>query len=230
MENFINNFLFTYFPHIAMTIFWVGLVTRLVKSSKTIKANSTQFLSNRNMRWGNNLFHYGIIMVFFGHFLGLFTPSEVYHLVMTTATKKVLAVIMGSLFGGLTLAGIIILIRRRFTKNRIRFNSSPQDYFIIFLLLAEVVLGIISITISAASGVENYAELGVWAQKVITFQPDAGAIIAGHDIIYKLHIVIGLLIFIIFPFTKLMHILTFPLAYYLRSAQQLVRRSSRTAA
>ncbi len=221
---YINNFLFTYFPHIAMAVFWFGLITRLVKTGKTIQATSTQFLSGKNMQWGSNLFHVGIIMVFFGHFTGLFTPESVYHLVMTTASKRVLAIILGGLFGWMTLIGIVILIRRRFVFPRIRFNSTPQDYFVIFLLLVEVLLGLLSISTTLTSTVENYAELGLWAQKVITFQPDAGSVIAGHSLIYKLHIITGLLIFMVFPYTKLMHMLVFPLAYLFRSGYQSVRR------
>ncbi|GET21406.1 respiratory nitrate reductase subunit gamma [Prolixibacter denitrificans] len=224
MENYINNFLFTYLPHIAMAVFWFGLITRIVKTSRTIQAKSSQFLAGDGLKWGSNLFHYGIILVFIGHFTGLFTPEKLYHLVMTTATKRILAVSLGAVFGTLTFIGIIILIIRRFRNERIKLNSSPQDYFIIFLLLVEVGLGLASMATTATSSVENYAALGEWAQKIITFQPDAGAVIAGHSLIYKLHIVTGLFIFIIFPYTKLMHIMVLPIAYFFRSGYQLVRR------
>ncbi|GET29398.1 respiratory nitrate reductase subunit gamma [Prolixibacter sp. SD074] len=224
MENYINNFLFTYLPHIAMAVFWFGLITRIVKTSRTIQAKSSQFLAGDGLKWGSNLFHYGIVLVFIGHFTGLFTPEKLYHLVMTTATKRVLAVSLGAVFGTLTFIGIIILIIRRFRNERIRLNSNPQDYFIIFLLLVEVGLGLASMATTATSSVENYAALGEWAQKIITFQPDAGAVIAGHSLIYKLHIVVGLFIFIIFPYTKLMHIMVLPVAYFFRSGYQLVRR------
>lgn len=221
---YINNLLFTYFPHIAMAVFWFGLFTRLIKVPKTVQANSTQFLSRKSMGWASNLFHIGIIAVFFGHFIGLFTPESIYHLVITTTTKRILAVIAGGFFGFVTFAGILILIKRRLFNKRIAINSSPQDYFIIFLLFVEIVLGLIAISTTMTSTVENYAELGVWAQKVITFQPDAGSVIAGHSIIYKLHIIVGLLIFIVFPYTKLMHLLVIPLGYFFRSGYQLVRK------
>ena len=224
MDNFINNLLFTYLPHIAMTLFWFGLITRIVKSPQSLQAQSSQFLSKKGQRWGGNLFHYGILMVFLGHFTGLFTPQNLYHLLMTTATKKVLAVTMGSIFGTAALVGIIILLIRRLKNERIRINSKPQDVLLLILLLVEMVLGMISVFITAGSSVENYAELGIWAQKVITFQPDAGAVIAGHSLIYKLHIVVGLFIFMIFPYTKLMHMFVMPIAYFFRSSYQLLRR------
>lgn len=224
MDNFINNLLFTYLPHIAMTLFWFGVITRIVKSPQSLQAESSQFLTKKGQQWGGNLFHYGILMVFIGHFTGLFTPENLYHLVMTTATKRVLAIAMGSIFGTSAVVGIIILLIRRLKNQRIRMNSKPQDIWLLMLLLFEMGLGIISIFITAGSSVESYAELGTWAQKVITFQPDAGAVIAGHNLIYKLHIVTGLLIFMVFPYTKLMHMLVMPVAYFFRSGYQLVRR------
>lgn len=223
MDNFINNLLFTYLPHISMTLFWFGVITRIVISPQSIQAESSQFLSKNGQRWGGNLFHYGILMVFIGHFTGLYTPENLYHLVMTTATKRVLAITMGTIFGTSAVVGIIILLVRRLKNQRLRINSKPQDILLIILLLVEMGLGMISIFITAGSSIENYAELGAWAQKVITFQPDAGAVIAGHSLIYKLHIVIGLFIFMIFPYTKLMHMLVMPVAYFFRSGYQLVR-------
>ena len=88
MENYINNFLFTYFPHISIAVFWFGLFTRIMLVNKSIKATSTQLLTDGKIRMGSNLFHVGIIAVFFGHFT-LFIPAEVYHLVMTTETKRI---------------------------------------------------------------------------------------------------------------------------------------------
>lgn len=224
MEYFINNLLFTYFPHIAMAVFWFGLITRLVKTNKTIQAQSTQFFSDRKIRLGSNLFHVGMIMVFLGHFTGLFTPESLYHIVISTETKRIIAITLGSIFGTMTFVGMIILITRRIKDDRIRVNSGFQDYFLLFLLLVEVGLGLASVSTTATASVEHYASLGVWAQKVITFQPDAGAVIAGHNLIYKLHIGVGLFIFIIFPYTKLMHMLTIPIGYFFRSGYQLVRK------
>lgn len=131
---------------------------------------------------------------------------------------------MGSVFGTAAVVGITILLVRRLKDQRIKINSTPADILLIVLLLFEMGLGLASIFISAGSSVENYAALGVWAQKVITFQPDAGAVIISHSIIYKLHIVTGLFIFMIFPYTKLMHMFVLPVAYFFRSGYQMVRR------
>lgn len=225
MEYYINNFLFTYFPHIAFAVFWFGLFTRFILANKTIQAKSTQLMTNKGVKWGSNLFHYGIIVVFFGHFT-LFLPEEIYHLVMSTETKRMIAIIFGSLFGILTFIGLIILITRRTADTRLRVNSRFADYFILILLLIETILGLISVFTTASSPLENYTSLGVWTQKVITFQPEAGAMIAGHSIVYKIHFVIGLLVFMIFPYSKLMHMIVYPITYFFRSGYQLVRKRS----
>ncbi|MDD2474522.1 MAG: respiratory nitrate reductase subunit gamma [Dysgonamonadaceae bacterium] len=223
MDNYINNFFFTYLPHIALAIFFFGLVTRLILINKSVQAESTQFLADKKVKLGSNLFHIGIIFVFFGH-LTLFIPEWLYHLVMTTETKRIIALSMGSFFGIMAIVGMLILVSRRFSDPRIKANSSIQDYLIIFLLLVEALIGLTAVAETATGPIEKYAALSEWAQAVVTFQPDAGAIIAGHSIQYKLHIVTGLFIFMIFPYTKLMHILVYPFVYIFRSGYQLVRK------
>ncbi|MCW0482295.1 respiratory nitrate reductase subunit gamma [Gaoshiqia sediminis] len=223
MENYINNLLFTYFPHIAFAVFWFGLITRFIVANKSIQAKSTQILAKDGVRKGNNLFHYGIIIVFFGHFT-LFLPEEVYHIVMSTETKRMIALIFGTSFGIVTFIGMLMLFRRRLSNERVRFASSFHDYFILILLIVEAGLGLASVVTTANGTVSEYAALGEWAQKIITFQPNAGDVIEGHSILYKIHFTIGLVIFMIFPYTKLMHILVLPIAYFLRSSYQLIRR------
>jgi nitrate reductase gamma subunit len=223
MEYYINNFLFTYFPHIAFAVFWFGLISRFVYANRSIQARSTQVFAKEGVRKGNNLFHYGIIIVFFGHFT-LLLPEEVYHLFMTTETKRLIALLFGTIFGTIAFVGMIILLNRRIGNARVRFNSNFHDYFILIILLVEAALGLASVATTATSSAAEYAALGRWAQQVVTFQPDAGALIAGHSILYKLHIALGMVIIMIFPYTKLMHMLVFPLAYFMRSGYQLVRR------
>ena len=223
MDNYINNLLFTYFPHIALAIFFFGLVTRLILINRTVQAESSQFLADKKVKLGSNLFHVGIIFVFFGH-LTLFIPEWLYHMVMTTETKRIIALSMGSFFGLMAVVGMTILIFRRSTDPRIKENSSFQDYFIIILLLVEAIVGLTAVAETATAPIEKYAALSHWAQAVITFQPDAGVILANHPIQFKIHIVTGLFIFMIFPYTKLMHMLVYPFVYIFRSGYQLVRK------
>ncbi len=223
MENYINNLLFTYLPHIAFAVFWFGLITRIIYANRSIQARSTQMLAENKIRPGSNLFHVGILAVLLGHFT-LFIPEKLYHLIMTTETKRVVALSMGSFFGVMAIAGMILLFYRRFFVESVKKTSNFHDYFILILLLAEAALGMISVGTTATGTVEQYSALGVWAQKVITFQPDAGAVIASHSINYKIHIFIGLVIIMIFPYTKLMHMMVMPIVYFFRTGYQLVRK------
>jgi nitrate reductase gamma subunit len=223
MENYINNLLFTYLPHIAFAVFWFGLITRIIYANRSIQARSTQLLAENKIRPGSNLFHVGILAVLLGHFT-LFIPEKLYHLIMTTETKRVVALSMGSFFGLMAIAGMILLVYRRLSVETVKKTSNFHDYFILILLLAEAALGMISVGTTATSTVEQYSALGVWAQKVITFQPDAGAVIASHSINYKIHIFIGLVIIMIFPYTKLMHMMVMPIVYFFRTGYQLVRK------
>ncbi|MBF6598203.1 MAG: respiratory nitrate reductase subunit gamma [Fermentimonas sp.] len=225
MDNYINNFLFTYFPYIALAVFFFGVITRLVWMNKTIQAESSQFLADKKVKLASNLFHVGIIFVFFGH-LTLFIPEWLYHMVMTTETKRVIALSMGSIFGIMAVIGLIILVIRRFTAPRIKYNSGFNDYLIIVLLLVEAVIGLTAAAKTAVEPIGTYAALSEWSQAIVTFQPNAGLILANHPLQYKLHIVLGLFIFMIFPYTKLMHMLVFPYVYFFRSGYQLVRSSS----
>ncbi len=224
MENYLNNFLFTYLPHIAFAVFWFGTITVFIRANKSIQAKSSQFLADRKVKLGSNLFHIGILAVLLGHFT-LFIPELWYHHFMTTETKRMVALISGTFFGIMATIGMLILTFRRIGNKRVKTNSRFPDYFIILLLLVEAIIGLSSISVTAMSTIIDYATLGQWAVKVITFQPDAGALIAGSSIVYKIHIVIGLFIIMIFPFTKLMHMLVYPLAYFFRSGYQLVRKN-----
>ncbi len=143
---------------------------------------------------------------------------------MSTETKRIIALILGTTFGVITFTGMIVLLKRRITNERVRFTSNFHDYFILLLLIVEAGLGLASIAQTASTTVVEYSALGVWAQKVITFQPDAGAVIAAHSIVYKIHFTIGLIIFMIFPYTKLMHILVLPVVYFFRSGYQIIRK------
>jgi nitrate reductase gamma subunit len=223
MENYINNLLFTYLPHIAFAVFWFGLITRIIYANRSIQARSTQLLAENKIIPGSNLFHIGILAVLLGHFT-LFIPEKLYHFIMSTETKRVVALSMGSFFGVMAIAGMILLVYRRLSIPTVKKTSNFHDYFILILLLAEAALGMISVGTTATGTVEEYSALGVWAQKVITFQPDAGAVIASHSINYKIHIFIGLVIIMIFPYTKLMHMMVMPIVYFFRTGYQLVRK------
>ncbi len=214
--DFVNNLFFGYLPYIAVAAFLVGVIYHCIVSDKTIHATSTIFLQKDNLiKWGSPMFHFGIIAVFFGHLFGLFTPMFVVEWIMPLETKRMLAIIIGLTAAAIALAGLLMLLIRRFTSTRVAKTSSFQDYFIVILILVQICLGIASTIITTRSSLDDYLAFDKWAQGMVWFEPNAWRYILESNIVYKLHIVNGLFIFMIFPYTKLMHMIRLPLRYSL---------------
>ena len=201
-------------PYVALTVLATGLIYRTIRRNNTIQASSSQFISNdKSLRWGSTLFHYAILLVLLGHILGLLTPEWLYNWFMTNETKRLLAILMGSISGAAALVGITLLVVRRFSNKRVWATSKIQDYVIVVLLLVQISLGLWCTYITTQSSLEDYMAMEYWAQGIFIFEPDSWKYIADADLIYKIHIVNGFLIFIIFPFTKLMHMIMVPIHY-----------------
>jgi nitrate reductase gamma subunit len=223
--NFLNQFFFGYFPYIALSIFVIGSALRYDRDQYSWKADSSQLLSKKGMRVGSNLFHIGIIFLFFGHFFGLLTPEWVYHPFMTAGFKQVMAMTAGGIFGTLCLIGLVMLLQRRLTNKRIRATSHFADILILIVLLVQLILGLITIPFSAQHlDGSSMIALANWAQHVVTFRSGAAAFIVNEAWVFKLHLVLGMGIFVLFPFSRLVHIWSVPVQYVTRSNYQIVRK------
>ena len=224
MSNF-NLLLFGVYPYIALAICLIGSWARFDWSQYTWRAGSSQMLDGKGMRMASNLFHVGIIFVLAGHFVGLLTPHAIYHHVISTENKQLLAMVSGGVFGILCLIGLVMLIKRRMTNPRIRATSSTSDIMILFVLLAQLILGLLTIVASTQHlDGSVMVMLGDWAQSVVTLQPiQAAEAIATVGIIYKLHVFLGVTLFVLFPFTRLVHIVSAPI-WYLGRRYQIVRQ------
>ena len=210
---------------VPITVFFLGSLLRYDRDQYTWKASSSQLLRKKDMRLGSNLFHIGIIMLFFGHLIGLLTPQWAYHFVMSAGTKQVLAMTAGGIFGVTCLIGMLLLIRRRLKDPRIRATSELTDLPILLLLFVQLVLGLITIPFSAMHlDGSSMIALASWAQHLVTFQGDAASFVAGEAFIFKIHLVLGLTIFLVFPFTRLVHVWSVPVQYLSRSGYQIVRK------
>jgi len=225
MGEFINQFLFGIYPYIAITIMVVGSVFRYDRDQYTWKADSSQLLRAKGMRVGSNLFHVGIILLFFGHLVGLLMPESVYHLVMSAQTKQLMAMIAGGIFGSICFVGLTILIRRRLFDPRIRATSKPTDIAVLLILYVQLILGLITIPYSAQHlDGSSMVALGNWAQHIVTFRSGAADFVMDEAWVFKVHLFLGLSIFLFFPFTRLVHMLSAPLKYLTRKGYQVVRK------
>jgi len=225
MSNYLNDFFFGIYPYLAIAIMVMGTVLRYDQDPYSWKAGSSQLLRSKGLAVGSNMFHVGIILLFFGHLVGLLTPQSVYHLVMTAPQKQLMAMVAGGIFGTICFIGMAILIVRRLTDARIRATSRPADIMILLVLFVQLVLGLATIPSSAAhSDGSSMIALANWAQHIVTFRSGAADFILYEPAIFKAHIVLGLTLFVLFPFTRLVHILSAPIKYLFRSGYQVVRR------
>jgi nitrate reductase gamma subunit len=224
--NYLNTLLFGHYPYIAAVVFLFGSLARFDRDQFTWKSGSSQLLRTKELRIGSNLFHIGILMLFVGHLLGLLTPPSVYHaLGLSTSAKQLLAIVAGSIFGAMCAVGLFILIRRRLTDPRIRATSTGMDIFILLLIGVQLGLGIITIPVSLyhLDG-GNMLLLCEWAQRIVTFRSGAADVIANVNWIFKLHLFLGLTMFLVFPFSRLVHIWSAPVGYVARPYQVVRRR------
>ncbi len=225
MANYVNQFFFGIYPYIAITVFFLGSLLRYDRDQYTWKASSSQMLRKKDMRLGSNLFHIGIIALFFGHLMGLLTPHWAYHFMITAGQKQILAMTAGGIFGVICLVGMLLLIRRRIQDPRIRATSQFSDLPILLILFVQLVLGLLTIPFSAQHlDGSSMLALASWAQHLVTFQGDAASFVAGEAFMFKIHIFLGLTIFLVFPFTRLVHVWSVPVQYLLRSGYQIVRK------
>lgn len=138
-----QDFLFGIYPYIALTVMIGMSVARYDRDPFTWKSKSSQLLRKRQFVIGSVLFHVGVLVIFFGHLVGLLTPIAVFDwLGIPHGAKQVLAMAAGGIAGLLALAGGTILLHRRLNDPRIRANSTPADTGILALLVAQLVLGV----------------------------------------------------------------------------------------
>ena len=223
--NYLNTLLFGLYPYLAGTVFLIGSLLRFDHGQYTWKTGSSQMLTSKNMRRASNLFHVGIIVIFFGHLVGLLTPHWVYSPFMSAGTKQVIAIVVGGIAGVMCLVGGVMLAHRRITNPRVRASSSPMDTFIIVLLVVQVSLGLLTI-IPALGHLDGgvMIQLAHWAQSIVFFQGGAATYLEGVGFIYKLHILVGLTIILVFPFTRLVHVWSVPFGYITRRYQVVRKR------
>jgi nitrate reductase gamma subunit len=225
MEALMHNFLFGIYPYIALSVAIFGSIARYERDPFTWKSSSSQLLRRKQLIVGSVLFHVGVLVIFFGHLIGLLTPIQVFDaLGVSHGAKQLLAVVAGGIAGVMALVGGGMLFHRRWTDPRIRKTSSFADIAILAMLLAQLVLGVGTITISLQHlDGHEMTKFMAWAQGIWTFDGQAASYIADVHWLFKMHLFLGLTIFLVFPFTRLVHMLSVPLRYFIRPGYQIVR-------
>lgn len=222
----LDFFLFQIFPYISLAVLLLGSIVRFDRDPYSWRSKSSQILRKKQLMWGSILFHVGILVVLIGHVVGLLTPVAVFDFIgISHGFKQVMAMVVGGVAGFFCLIGLLMLIHRRLSDPRIRANSSFADIAVLFLLLAQLCLGLLTITVSARH-LDGHEMLKFmeWAQHIVTFRGGAVEFVRDVHILFKLHLTLGMFIFLVFPFTRLVHIWSAPVFYLFRRQYQIVRR------
>ncbi|MFO1506083.1 MAG: respiratory nitrate reductase subunit gamma [Lysobacterales bacterium] len=222
----VNEFLFGIYPYICLAVLLLGSLVRFDREPYSWKSDSSQVLRNGQLRLGSNLFHYGVLIVILGHFVGFLMPEPLVLWLMSPTQHQLLAMLVGGVAGLVALIGATILIHRRLYYRRIRGNSRKWDITIIAMLWLQLLLGVLTVPFSAQDMSGAHFEVLVqYVQGVVLFRGGNSALLQGMPWVYQVHILLGFTIFLVSPFTRMVHIWSGvgSLAYLVRP-YQLVRR------
>lgn len=225
--DYLHTFLFSIYPYVCAGVFLVGSLIRFDRDQYTWRSGSSQLLRAGQLRWGSNLFHFGILFIFAGHFVGLLTPHWLYEYVITAPQKQLLAVVVGGIAGLLAFIGLSILLHRRLTDHRIRRTTTGIDIAILALLWVQAGLGLSTLPFSVMhSDGSMMIRLSEWAQRIVTFRGDAADFVRGAELPFQMHMTLGMTLFLLTPFSRLVHIFSVPVWYLFRSWQIVRRRGA----
>jgi nitrate reductase gamma subunit len=224
LSDTIFHILFVWYPYFCLGFFVVGSLFRFERDQYSWRASSSQLLRRRQMIIGSNLFHIGILGLFLGHFFGLLTPKWVYTMLVTVEQKQMIAITAGGILGIICFVGLTMLLHRRLFDPRIRMTSTTMDMTILIILWIQLVLGLITLPYSLQhTDGQVMVRLSNWAQGVLLLEANVDEHLKGLDWPYLAHLVLGMTIFLLFPFSRLIHFWSAPVGYLGRKGYQIVR-------
>lgn len=215
------------FPYVCLGVMFLGLLYRYAFRQLTWTAPSTEFFEKRWLRIGSNMLHYGIIVAFIGHVMGIVVPVEFYEAIgVGSELYHAGAFVGGGITGIVVIMGIVILLIRKTKVDPIRVQASFADFFTLFALLFVTASGTyLTIVYTLQHGAYQYGTtIGPWFRSLFVFQPEY-EMMAGIPLLFQLHALLGFALFAMIPFTHLVHFVTVPLRYLGRAPQQYRSRS-----
>lgn len=218
-------------PYVTLTVLSVGSWWRYRYDKFGWTSRSSQIYESRLLRIGSPIFHFGILAVFAGHVMGLLIPPRVTQaLHVSDHAYHLQAVIAGSIAGAATLAGIGLLIYRRFTRPAVAMATTRGDKVMYVVLVLAIVVGLYCDLLGTGphGGEFHYRyTVGLWFRRIWILQPH-GEVMINAPWDYQLHALIGMVLFALWPFTRLVHVFSAPVAYLFRP--YIVYRSREVAA
>ena len=224
-SNLFFSFAFNVYPYICLAVFMMGSLARFDRDQYTWKSDSSQLLRAGQLRWGSNMFHFGILFLFFGHLFGQLTPHWLYEPFISSAHKQFVAIVAGGIAGAICFVGLTLLLHRRLFDPRIRLTSHRTDLAILIILWLQLTLGLITLPYSWSHRQEatTMIVLADYLQGIATFRPNADMLLS-ISWPYLVHMLLGMTIFLLFPFSRLVHVWSgFASVAYLFRPYQVVR-------
>jgi nitrate reductase gamma subunit len=230
MAESLNYLVFGWYPYLCLGVFVIGSILRFEHAQYSWRSGSSQILRKKQLQIGSNLFHFGVLFLFFGHLFGLLTPTALYTMFITVEQKQMLAIVAGGVAGTACFIGLSMLVHRRLFDARVRRTSSFNDTAILLILWVQLTVGLITIPLSLEHpDGEVMLRLSHWAQGIVTLQPEAAKEVLGLPWPYQFHLILGMTIFLLTPFSRLVHVFSAPVWYLGRRGYQLVRTRKRVA-
>ncbi len=205
--DYVNTLLFGIYHYVCLVVLLIGSLIRFDREPYTWKSDSSQMLRKGQLRLGSNLFHYGVIIVILGHFLGFLAPHWAVDWALSPVGHQLLAMVVGGIAGFVAIIGLSILLARRLGDPRIRLNSRKWDIAVALMLWLQLAFGLLTVPLSAfhMDGA-LFETLTSYVKGVVTLNSGAAALMLGVPLIYRLHILLGFTLFLISPFTRMIHI------------------------
>ena len=206
-DGYVNTLLFGIYPYVCLAVLLIGSLIRFDREPYTWKSDSSQMLRKGQLRLGSNLFHFGVLVVILGHFVGFLAPHWAVDWALDPTGHQLIAMVVGGIAGLIAIIGLTMLIARRLLDPRIRLNSRKWDISVVCMLWLQLALGLLTVPLSAfhMDGV-MFETLTSYVKGVVTLNGSAAALMEEVPLIYKLHILLGFTIFLISPFTRMIHI------------------------
>jgi nitrate reductase gamma subunit len=210
------DFLFQIYPYCAVIIFAALIFAQKYKSKNNqyIVDKKEQYIYDRLFRFGNNLFHWSLVLLMIGHFLGLLTPERLYTILITVKEKQILAIYIGGCAGIICFIGMTIMVLERILNKKLWVTNSVSRFVMLFMVYVQLILGLLSILVSRKHlDGSQMLDITKWLQHLVILNANAYQSLASVNFIYKLHIILGFSILLVFPFTNLVYVINLPLRH-----------------
>ena len=222
-----NTLLFAVIPYVAVVVAVVGGIARYRIDRFSYSSQSSQFLESRALFWGSVFWHYGILLILGAHLLAVLFWDP-WSVLVSDPNRLYTLEVIGLALSLLALAGLALLVVRRLAVRRVTSVTTPMDWLLLVVLVVQVVLGV-WIALGYRWGSDWYVYTVVpWLHSLVTLDPEVEHVV-NLPALVKAHAVLGFLLIALFPFTRLVHVVTYPVTYLWRSYQLVVwnRRPTR---